>query len=114
MCVALLLCVLIAGCSNSDSADRGFTDFEHIEDDPYICLLCMQEGCHRLDCDFRRWFMGKVKFPGGYAAKSNALAVVFHGQNRESVFQITGLQYTSHFFLFFLVNALNILRRADR
>ena len=41
-------------------------------------------------------------------------AVVFHGQNRESVFQITGLQYTSHFFLFFLVNALNILRRADR
>lgn len=31
MCVALLLCVLIAGCSNSDSADRGFTDFEHIE-----------------------------------------------------------------------------------
>ena len=24
--------------------------------------------------------MGKVKFPGGYAAKSNALAVVFHGQ----------------------------------
>ena len=33
MCVALLLCVLIAGCSNSDSADRGFTDFEHIEDE---------------------------------------------------------------------------------
>ena len=31
MCVALLLCMLIAGCSNSDSADRGFTDFEHIE-----------------------------------------------------------------------------------
>ena len=53
---------------------------EHIEDDPDICLLCMQEGCHRLDCDFRRWFMGKVKFPGGYAAKSNALAVVFHSQ----------------------------------
>ena len=33
MCVALLLCVLIAGCSNSDSADRGSTDFEHIEDE---------------------------------------------------------------------------------
>ena len=31
MCIALLLCLLIAGCSNSDSGERGFTDFEHIE-----------------------------------------------------------------------------------
>ena len=26
MCIALLLCLLIAGCSNSDSGERGFTD----------------------------------------------------------------------------------------
>ena len=31
MCVAPLLCLLVAGCSNSGSEERGFTDFEHIE-----------------------------------------------------------------------------------
>ena len=31
MCIALLLCLLIAGCSNSDAGERGVTDFEHVE-----------------------------------------------------------------------------------
>ena len=53
---------------------------KHIEDNPNVRLLCSQKGCHRLNRNLSGLFIGKMKFPGGNTAKSNAPAVVFHGQ----------------------------------